>query len=297
MMPTHRLAHRLAHRCPRTARRAFTLIELLVCLAIIAVLTALLLPTLASARDTARSATCLSNQRQLVLAWTTYANDHRDAAMPLAQLVAAPTSPPASPAPTTLRRFWWGTIAGPNDTIDHDSGFLGPYLSSSLSARSVYECPAQPWGSYRPQPAGLTVQQPTSTYGYNGYFLAPRSTPGWATQIAFRPWQRLSSLTAPSDLLVFADALLDAPLRNTALLDPPMLFDATLGWLPNSAPTTAFRHARPRDGSPGKAQAAHADGSARAHTPAPDAPRTGFVSSVSAEPGLAYVPDWADWAQ
>jgi prepilin-type N-terminal cleavage/methylation domain-containing protein len=278
-------------RC--TVRPGFSLLELLLTIAIIALLAGLLLPTLSGAREAARAASCLSNQRQLVLAWTGYANDHRDAAMPLASLVRAQTSPDAFSNPQ--RRFWWGTITSNADAIDHDSGFLGSYLSASLATRGVYECPAQPWGSYRPQPAGLQTQQPTSTYGYNGYFLAPRSTPGWAAQIAFRPWQRLSTLSSPSQLMVFADALLDAPARNTALLDPPMLFDSSLGWLPNSAPTTAFRHARPRDGSAGKAHAAHADGSARVHRADPDAPQSGFVGSVSVEPGLAYVPDWATW--
>jgi prepilin-type N-terminal cleavage/methylation domain-containing protein/prepilin-type processing-associated H-X9-DG protein len=55
--------------------RAFTLIELLVVLAIIALLVALLLPALQGARETALQATCMSNQRQTVMASLTYSTD------------------------------------------------------------------------------------------------------------------------------------------------------------------------------------------------------------------------------
>ncbi len=62
--------------------RAFTLIELLVVIAIIAVLIGVLLPSLGSARKTARATNCLANLRGIGQALTLYNNDHAELVIP-----------------------------------------------------------------------------------------------------------------------------------------------------------------------------------------------------------------------
>jgi len=59
-----------------TRRDGFTLIELLVVITIIALLLALLFPALGTMQERAQGSACLSNMRQLAVAWMAYASDY-----------------------------------------------------------------------------------------------------------------------------------------------------------------------------------------------------------------------------
>jgi prepilin-type N-terminal cleavage/methylation domain-containing protein/prepilin-type processing-associated H-X9-DG protein len=74
-------------------RRAFTLIELLVVIAVIALLLALALPTLGSARKAGRATACLANLRGLGQGFVLYNNDHRELVIPSFNMTGVDSGP------------------------------------------------------------------------------------------------------------------------------------------------------------------------------------------------------------
>lgn len=103
-------------------RRGFTIIELLVVIAIIAVLVGVLLPTLASARRSARSAACLSNLRQIVIVCRVYADAHRG--------LSPAIGVPYDRAPN------WGL------QVQSMAGFAGSTRDDLFRERTVLVCPS-----------------------------------------------------------------------------------------------------------------------------------------------------------
>ena len=69
-------------RASGPAPRGFTLVELLVVIAIIALLAALLLPSLGRAKQKAWTISCLNNLKQLTICWHQYASDNQDILVP-----------------------------------------------------------------------------------------------------------------------------------------------------------------------------------------------------------------------
>ena len=73
---TPRIRRARAPAPPQGKRPGFTLVELLVVIGIIAILIAVLMPALRRAREAAHAAQCSSNQRQLMMAFLMFANEH-----------------------------------------------------------------------------------------------------------------------------------------------------------------------------------------------------------------------------
>jgi prepilin-type processing-associated H-X9-DG protein/prepilin-type N-terminal cleavage/methylation domain-containing protein len=151
-------------RLPRLSvsprRSGFSLLELLVVSATIALLLAIVVPTLGRAREEGKTAHCLASLHNAGLAVTLYLEDNDGTFWPYYTDI---------PAPDGGRRWWFGFEPnGPppdsfrrNRYLDKSGGFLSAYLTGSAED---FRCPAFPYsdGKYFPK-----FCPPAGGYGYN----------------------------------------------------------------------------------------------------------------------------------
>ena len=140
-------------------REGFTLIELLVVIAIIAILALMLLPALAKAKIKAQQIGCVSNLKQLMIAWHIYSVDYNDR-------VANNYGVDETEASITSGKFdnwvnnvmsWFATSAVQDVSITNvawiANGVMGKYTASAVG---VYKCPADHWVSKAQTAVGWT---------------------------------------------------------------------------------------------------------------------------------------------
>jgi prepilin-type N-terminal cleavage/methylation domain-containing protein/prepilin-type processing-associated H-X9-DG protein len=124
------------HRTNPQRDGAFTLIEVLVVIAVIALLAAMLLPSLQGATEKSKGIKCLNNKRQMVLGWRMYAQDNKDF-----MVLADPSGTPSNP----LNKYAWcqqeedftDNPKNYDPSVDITTGPLYPYINSYM----VYRCP------------------------------------------------------------------------------------------------------------------------------------------------------------
>jgi len=175
----------------RPTRRAFTLIELLVVIAIIAILAAMLLPALSKAKLKATQAACLSNQKQLGLAWVMYADDNRDLMLPMylnGQVLNGAGYYLATDLPNGLSK----DTAEKQTVIQLKTTPLFDYAKNP----GVFHCPGDI--RYRERQVG-------SGWAYVSYSRADGMGGGWFATDGQTPYKKLGEALSPSTAMVFIE--------------------------------------------------------------------------------------------
>src|SRR5262249_27325825 len=141
--------------------KGFTLIELLVVVAIIAILSAILLPALARTKARAQGILCLNNTKHFATALITYADDHEERFPYNLGVGGTTNSSPSSITTPDMSVNWannvlsWGLGQDNTNAATMVADGLGPYLSQAAPA---YRCPSDNVLSTEQLNAGWTAR-------------------------------------------------------------------------------------------------------------------------------------------
>ena len=224
----------------KSRRVGFTLIELLVVIAIIGILTAMVFPVFARAREKARQSVCLSNLKQLSLAIMMYTEDNDGGFVP-------------AMSPDNLVR-WHGARSSEDEPFDPERGPLWSYYNH----KELRTCPSFASTSE------YGFEQGTGGYGYNAQYVG--GSPVFVEDLA-----DLAAMCTPAKEFMITNPAETVMLTDTACPDcEGNLFEysfceAPIGAAASAAmpcpcklnPSTHFRHN-------GRANVAFCDGHVKA---------------------------------